>query len=233
VFAGWGERLKPEIEVWAAQPRGRGMRFKEVPCVSVPEMVDDYLTVLRPALSASPEVPFVFYGHSLGGVVAFEVTRRLEAEGLPTPRHLFIGASAPPKLGLIHPRILHLPDDEFVSAVQERYAGIPAAVLSEPELMELLLPVLKADFAAYENYDHAQATPVHCPVTVFAGRDDWGISPEMLGQWVHHTTDEFEIHTVAGEHFFLTVPESRDLALERIRQSLLPARAGLASARLA
>ena len=126
-FSGWGERLKPEIEVWTAQPRGRGMRFRERPFESVAEMVEEYYEALRPTLTSGLTVPFAFYGHSLGGLMAWELTRRLEADGLPLPQHLFIGATAPPHMGLLHARISHLPDEGFVEAIQERYGGIPPA----------------------------------------------------------------------------------------------------------
>ena len=220
MFAGWGERLKPEIEVFAAMPKGRGMRFKEVPCETVADMVEDYLEVLREKLLEEPRLPFAFYGHSLGGIVAFEVARRLEEEGMPGPDHLFIGATAPPHLGLIHSRIRHLPDNEFVAAVQDRYAGIPAAVLNEPELMELLLPVLKADFSAYEDYEYGVSTQVDCPLTAFAGDADKGLVPSLLDGWSKHTARKFAVHTVAGEHFFLTVPETREFVLATIQEAM-------------
>ena len=214
VFAGWSERLQPDAEVWAALPRGRGQRFRETTVETVEAMVEDYLWALRDNLN----LPFAFYGHSLGGLVAFEVARRLEAEGLPTPEHLFIGASAPPHYGLIHSKIGHLPDAEFVDVVQERYAGIPAAVLNEPELMELLLPVLRADFAAYENYEFADTGSLSCPVTAFSGAEDRGIAPEVMAGWSQHTRGRFEMHTVPGDHFFLTV--SKDFVLSTIQQNL-------------
>jgi len=214
MFAGWGERLKPEIEVWAALPRGRGMRFREKTLETVEAMVEDYLWSLRDNL----DMPFAFYGHSLGGLVAFEMARRLEAEGLPSPEHLFIGASAPPHFGLIHSRIGHLSGAEFVDAVQERYAGIPAPVLNEPELMELLLPVLRADFSAYEDYEFANTALLRCPVTVFAGSEDRGISEEMMIGWEQHTRGRFEMHAVSGDHFFLTT--SKDIVLTTIQKSL-------------
>jgi medium-chain acyl-[acyl-carrier-protein] hydrolase len=211
VFAGWGEVLGPNMEVWAAQPRGRGSRFRESLHHSVAEIVDDYLVVLREQLDR----PFAFYGHSLGGLVAFEATRRLCAEGLPLPEHLFIGASAPPVLGLLHPRIHHLPDEPFVTAVQERYAGIPEAVLREPELMELFLPALKADFAAHETFDRSRVTRVSCPITAMAGADDPVIQPAMMEEWARHTESDFALHEIPGDHFFLAT--SRSAVLSRIR----------------
>jgi len=174
--------------------------FERKTLETVEAMVEDYLWSLRDNL----DMPFAFYGHSLGGLVAFEMARRLEAEGLPSPEHLFIGASAPPHFGLIHSRIGHLSGAEFVDAVQERYAGIPAPVLNEPELMELLLPVLRADFSAYEDYEFANTALLRCPVTVFAGSEDRGISEEMMIGWEQHTRADLRCMQYREDHFFLT-----------------------------
>jgi surfactin synthase thioesterase subunit len=218
MFAGWGERLKPEIEVWAALPRGRGMRFRDTPFMTVEAMVEEYFSALRPFLESRPDLPFAFYGHSLGGLLAFEITRRLQAEGLPMPTLVFMGASTPPHLGLIHEEIHHLPDAEFVTAIQERYAGIPQEVLNEPELMEIFLPALKADFAAYERYRFEEGVPVYCPLTAFAGASDRGIAPRLIEEWGRHTEGEFLLRTVPGDHFFLTT--SAEAVLGAIRESL-------------
>jgi len=214
VFAGWGEKLQPGFEVWAAQPRGRGMRFSETPHRSVAEMVQDYLEVLRGHL----ELPFAFYGHSLGGLLALELAQQLQSEGLPPPRHLFIGASAPPVVGLLQPRIAHLPDEGFVTAVQERYAGIPELVLREPELMQIFLPPLKADFSAYETFDRDSVTQICCPITAFAGSDDAVIAPDVLQEWHRHTEASFDLCVVPGDHFFLST--SVEPVLSTIREKM-------------
>jgi surfactin synthase thioesterase subunit len=215
VFAGWGEKLKPGIEVWAAQPRGRGSRFYETPHPSVAEMVQDYLQVLRSHL----DLPFAFYGHSLGGLLALELTQQLSAEGLPLPSHFFVGASAPPVVGLVHSRISHLSDDGFVTAVQERYSGIPESVLREPELMEIFLPALKADFAAHENFDRSQIKQTRCPITAFAGSDDAMISPDLMREWRQHTEVSFDLRILPGDHFFLST--SGDSVLSTIREKMV------------
>lgn len=213
VFSGWGQQLGPEIEVLAAHPRGRGMRFRERPDVSVQGMVEDLLPVLQTHL----DLPYVLYGHSLGGLIAFEITRLLEMQGLRMPEHLFLGASAPPHLGLIHEAIHHLPNPEFVVALQERYAGIPQEVLREPELLAMFLPALKADFTAYELYQFREAEPVNCPISVFAGESDPGIRPALLEQWSRHTSREFSFNVVPGDHFFLA--ESTPIVLASIQDA--------------
>ncbi len=218
VFAGWGEKLKPGIEVWAAHPRGRGRRFSEPPHRSVAEMVQDYL----PVVCAHLDLPFAFYGHSLGGLLALELAQQLRAQGLPLPGHLFIGASAPPVAGLIHPPISHLSDEGFVAEVQERYSGIPESVLKESELMELFLPALRADFSAYETFDRNSVTRADCPITAFAGSDDAVITPDVMEGWRHHTEVSFDLHIIPGEHFFLST--SGELVLSIIRKKMLSTR---------
>jgi medium-chain acyl-[acyl-carrier-protein] hydrolase len=223
VFAGWGEKLKPGIEVWAAQPRGRGSRFYETPHPSVDEMVKDYLQVLRAHL----DLPFAIYGHSLGGLLAFQLAQQLRAEGLPQPSHFFVGACAPPVVGLIHSRISHLPDEGFVTAVQERYSGIPESVLREPELMEMFLPALKADFTAHETFDRSRVTQIGCPITALAGRDDAMVTHTLMREWSRHTEVSFELRVIPGDHFFLST--CGDLVLSTIREKVsgtLPAGPG-------
>ena len=215
IFAGWGERLKPGIEVWAAHPRGRGKCFSEPPHRSVTEMVQDYLPLLRAHL----DVPFVFYGHSFGGLLALELAQQLRREGLPAPSHLFIGASAPPVAGLIHPSISHLSDEDFVTAVQELYSGIPQSVLKESQLMEILLPALKADFSAYETFDRNGVTQACCPITAFAGSDDAAVTPEVMQQWRRHTEVSFDLRIIPGDHFFLST--SSEIVLSIIREKML------------
>jgi medium-chain acyl-[acyl-carrier-protein] hydrolase len=216
-FAGWETKLAPQIEVWAAQPRGRGMRFSEPPHQSVAQMVQDYLQVLRTHL----DLPFAFYGHSFGALLALELAQQLWEEGLPLPAHLFIGASAPPVAGLIHPRISHLPDEGFVTAVQARYSSIPESVLRESELMEIFLPALKADFSAYETFDRNCVTRVHCPITALAGSEDAVIAPSVMQQWRWHTDVSFDLCLVPGDHFFLST--SGELVLSTIRKRMLSA----------
>lgn len=220
VFHGWGERLRPEVEVWAAQPRARGMRFRERPLGSVAEMAEEYLEALRVGfgLGGPAAGAYAFYGHSLGGLLAFELVRRIEAEGLPGPQHLFIGATVPPHMGLIHERIGHLEDGAFVDAVQERYGGIPAEMLREPELLALFLPALKTDFAAYENHVHRRGKKIAAPMTVFAGEGDTASRAVLLEEWERYTSGPFMLRVTPGDHFFLS--RSLEMVLGWIRQGL-------------
>ena len=217
MFHGWGDLFNGEFEVCAAQPRGRGMRYKEPLLPSLNAIVSDYL----PAILAHTDLPFAFYGHSLGGLLAFAMCRKLEELGNPLPRYLFLGACPPPILGLTRPAIHHLQDDHFVSAIQERYAGIPASVLNEPDLMEIFLPGLKADYAAHETYDRTGLVKVSRPITLFAGLDDSEYPPKSLAQWALHTTAHFTQQVVPGDHFFLAT--SSDQVTAEIKAQMIAA----------
>jgi medium-chain acyl-[acyl-carrier-protein] hydrolase len=159
-------------------------------------------------------VPFALFGHSMGALVSFELARRLDAE----PDHLFVSARRAPHLPERMPPIAHLPDPEFVAAVQRRYAGIPQAVLESPDLLELLLFRLRADFEVLETYEHRRGVPLGCPISVFGGREDTTVSEADLAGWSEHTRSQVRTRVLSGPHLFLQ--EQRQAILAAIAEDL-------------
>ena len=192
-----------------AQPPGRGARFLDRPH----SRLDLWIEEAAEAVSPYRDRPFAFYGHSLGAWVAFEVMRRMRGDGKRQPVHFFAAASRAPHLGPVTPPIHQLPDEAFVKAIQKRYGGIPAEILNEPELMKMFLPVLRADFTAYETHVSRDEEPLTVPVTVVTGAEDGVVTPEIAGQWEQHTHARFELLTLPGGHFFLTRSQNALLAL--------------------
>jgi medium-chain acyl-[acyl-carrier-protein] hydrolase len=199
VFHAWGGDFPAEIEVAAAVLPGREQRAKEPPETNLMRLVGRLAESLSPVLDR----PFAFFGHSLGALTAFELTRELRRRGLPIPRHLFVAARPapqdPPPDGPLH----QLPHDEFVAEVCRRFNGIPAIVLREEELMRMFVPILRADFALVETYRYRSEPPLDCPLTAFAGAEDRTASPSALERWREHTRVAFELQTIEGGHFFL------------------------------
>jgi medium-chain acyl-[acyl-carrier-protein] hydrolase len=221
VFFGWPELLAPAVEViWIQQP-GRGSRFVEKPHTQVNAISAEIAAEIAAENSGSNPIPFAFYGHSLGALVAFEVARQLRRQSLPQPVHLLVGAARGPHLERILPPLGHLTDDQFIQEMQNRYSGIPEAVLEHPELLKLFLPVLRADFAAFESYLYAEEPPLGCPVSAFSGKNDPMVTRESMEAWSRHTNDVFTLHTLVGDHFFVT--SERATLVELIRQSLIGA----------
>ena len=198
-FRPWIEALPDGVEMWAVELPGRSRRIAEPPVGDVPALAD----ALASAVRTSIEGPFSFFGHSMGGLVAFEVCRRLVRAGAPLPAHLVVSARRAPQLPPRVEPIAGLSDAEFVRAIVERYDGIPAAVLREKELLSLFLPALRADLAALEGYTYEPAPPLPIPITALAGRDDPNAPADDIAPWREHTSAKFALHTVPGGHFFL------------------------------
>jgi surfactin synthase thioesterase subunit len=214
VFRPWTTELPSGLELLIVQLPGREGRWREPALKSISEIVPAVADALMPQLVE----PFVFYGHSLGGLIAFEVTRLLRRRGAPLPLRLFLGAHRAPHLPNPHPPIRHLPDLEFIDQIRQRYDGIPQAVLDNPELLELMLPCLRADFHAYETYEYAEEAPLPCPVSAFGGEKDTYVTASEVAGWREQTAGPFRLRMTSGNHFFLQT--HRPAIISGIREDL-------------
>lgn len=215
VYRPWTALLPPRVELWAVELPGRATRFAE-PAVPDIGALADPLTL---AIRSDVQGPFVFFGHSMGALLAFEVCRRLARAGAPLPAHLVVSAKRAPRLALNLAPVSRLPDDEFVRTMVERYDGIPAAVLRERELLSLLLPMLRADLAAVEGYRYERGAPLPVPITALAGRRDPVAPAEDVQGWREETAARFTLHTVDDGHFFINT--SRPAVLEILLSDVL------------
>ncbi len=198
----------------AAQLPGRDGLFRKPPLTDMPALIQWLAVQLIPRL----DVPFAIFGHSLGALVAYEFARELRRRGGPAPVHLFVSASAAPHLRPARPAIHQLPRPAFISMMQLRYNAIPQAVLDEPDLLEMLLPVLQADVTVFETYRCTEEAPLSCPMSAFGGTTDGTLSAESVAAWSKHTDDDFSMHMLTGGHFFLQ--DSRAALLEAISLKL-------------
>lgn len=196
-FRGWAEAL-PALDVCLVQAPGREARMREAPLTAMSAFVDSLLPSLKPHL----DLPFVFFGHSLGGLMIFEVARRLRREGLPMPAHLFPSASPAPHLSRVDNPIHHLPDDALRQKLIN-YQGTPKEILEHEELMQLVLPVIRADFTIWETYAAADEPPLDVPVTAFGGLTDAEVTRDEVDAWRSVTTQKFSLRMLPGNHFFL------------------------------
>ena len=178
---------------------GRGSRHPEPPLTNLLALVENLSQAIHPLL----DKPFAFFGHSMGALIAFELTRTLRRKGLAQPNILFISACAAPQLSNPHPQIHHLPDAEFVNELKN-LNGIPSEILQNNELMKLSLPTIRADFEMVETYQYQADAPLACPIITLGGTDDSRVSREGLEGWAMHTNDSFESQFFAGGHFFIT-----------------------------
>jgi medium-chain acyl-[acyl-carrier-protein] hydrolase len=204
-FSKWPAELPGATETWVAHYPGRGSRHNEAPIKELATLTEEICLAIQPLL----DKPFALFGHSLGALIAFELTRCLRQNAFPLPDALFVSACGAPHLPDPHPPIHALPDTEFLRALQE-LNGIPAEVAKLPELMELLLPTLHADFEVAESYQYiSNAYELTCPIVAFGGNDDPRVSRERLEGWASLTDGCFKSQYFPGDHFFInTIRES-------------------------
>jgi len=195
----WARLLPPTVELCALQLPGRETRRSEPPYSTFDEAIAGLSAAIDPLL----DKPFVFFGHSLGALLAFETARRLRGEGKPQPQHLLLSSRRPPQLPEPFGPVAALPEGEFIAEIRRRYDGIPQVILQEPELMALFLPTLRADFGVLESHVYQAEPPLAAPITVYGGSGDPIVTAAALSQWREHTVGAFAQQQFPGGHFYL------------------------------
>jgi len=193
------------VEVCAARLPARDSRVKEKPLRSVFEAV----APLAAAIFEMLDRPYVLYGHSLGAILALETARELRRMGAREPEQLIVSASPAPQLPWNHPPMRHLHRDAFLEEIQERYGEIARPILNDRELLDLLLPGLRADVEMLETYRYSPEDPLDCPVTAYAGVLDQTVTRTSLEAWREQTRSGFQLHMVSGDHFCLPAVQAR------------------------
>ncbi len=214
VFRAWPDDLPAGVEVCSVQLPGRESRLKEPLFTRLPPLVQTLARVLRSYMN----MPFAFFGHSVGTLVSFELARELRRQSAPGPLYLFVAGRWAPQIPDPDPPIHQLPEPEFREELR-RFNGTPELVLQHNELMSLLLPTLRADFEINETYAYTADEPLDCPIFAFGGLQDVKVSQEGLAAWRAHTRSNFKLRLFPGDHFFLH--SARTLVLQALSQDLI------------
>lgn len=205
IFRSWQQSLSDTIEVCPVQLPGRGSRIAEPPCADINQLVRCAAQALAPYL----DKPFALFGHSMGALIAFELARHMRRECSAQPIHLFVSGRPSPQT-MSEPSDLDQLDSELPEMLRRQ--------IRNPELRELVLPVLRADLALCKSYIYTPETPFLFPITAFGGLDDHGVPRHCLEGWREHTTGPFVLRMFPGDHFFLDT--CRLLLLEAISKEL-------------
>lgn len=213
VFFPWARHLGPEIELWAIRLPGRETRLREAPIGSFEAMRRAVIAELAPQLKP----PFALLGHSLGAILAYTLARDLQRAGSTAPKALIVAGARPPARPIPRPLLSEMDDTRFVRELGERYDSLPPSVVQNPELLALVLPVLRADIGVYESYQHETEPLLRCRTAAFGGEGDPLVSPADLAGWSAHCAGNFSHQLFPGNHFFLqSGVEAAVKATERI-----------------
>jgi surfactin synthase thioesterase subunit len=199
-FRKWPEYMTDDIEICAIQLPGRENRLKDPVIKSLDAVMAQLVDELIPYMDR----PFAFYGHSMGTLIAFELTRELRRRRLTGPVQLLVSGRCAPQVVDPDLQLHQLPDNEFIEGLR-KYNGTPEAVLNDRQLMAFLIPLLRADFTVCETYQYVPEPPLDCPIFAFAGVNE--ISSQYLQGWQHQTTSDFESKLYPGGHFFINTEQ--------------------------
>lgn len=212
-FRTWPDYLPHNVEVQTLEMPGREAQLRLPGFVRIEPLV----AAIGDAIKDYMDPPFVFFGHSMGALVSFEVARLLRREDATQPRALFVSGRRPPQLP-IEPPTYNLPEDEFIEELRTM-GGTPEEVLSHPELLTLLLPTLRSDFELCQTYSYTEAPPFNFPITAFGGLNDQFVPREEMDKWREQTTGPFQLRMFPGDHFFLH--SSQALLLQMLSRDLV------------
>ncbi|MGC0417228.1 thioesterase II family protein [Embleya sp. AB8] len=198
LFRGWGSRLPDGVELLAVQYPGREDRRREQPIGEMAELLDR----LADAWAELPDVPYAFFGHSMGATVAYELATRLERTTGQGPVHLFVGAAHAPGTGTVP---TDAPPERLAEHIDRYFGGLPAQIREDQAWVRRLTLLLAADFALYRSHRPRPGAPwrLGAAITGFAGDRDRAVPAEHMASWADRTAAGFDLRVEAGAHLFI------------------------------
>ena len=213
IFRTWQDYLPDNIQVCPLELPGRGSRLRETPFKNITSLV----RAIAPAIESWLDLPFAFFGHSLGAIVSFELACFLRREYGKLPVHLIVSGRQAPPIPDRSPKY-NLAEADLISELKS-LGGTPKDILENSEMLELVLPIIRADLTMDETYHYQASEPLDCPITVFGGLQDPETTKEDLEAWEKHTNKSFSLQMFSGNHFFINT-EQQSL-LQKIGQILV------------
>ncbi len=218
IFNKWRTLLDKSIEFFPVELAGRGRRIREPMYNSISEAVDDVFKIVSPDAG---KMPYALFGHSMGSVIAFELTYKLRENNLTEPVHLlFSGRGAPHIPGDDKKKYHLMPENEFKEEMI-LLGGTAREFFNHPELLEVFLPLLRSDLRVNESYEYKEKPgKLDCSITILNGLKDEDVKPEEVEEWRAHTNHHCTIHNFPGGHFFIN--DETEKIVEIVNNSLTP-----------
>ena len=204
------------VELCAIRLPGRETRISEMSFTDSEALVEQMTEVL----AGDCDIPYAIFGHSMGAVLAYELAQSFRRHGLPQPACLFVSGRVAAHLKLPAKPVHALPLQSFLLELEARYGGLPRELLTDQEMLDFYLPILRADLQLIETYQYKDTSPLSCPIVVSGGLADRSIWLEGLESWKHHTVGAFAVQRYDGDHFYLSGVSKVSL-LRMVREKLI------------
>lgn len=197
IYNEWKKKLGDFIVVNPVELSGRGKRFVEPLYDKLEDAVEDVFNLIKDDL----EEPYALYGHSMGSIIAYELCHKIIDNNLPAPEHIFFSGRCAPSIKRKKKPIHNLPDEEFKHEILD-LGGTPKELFENEELLDIFIPIIKADFRVVENYIYEEKNDLDLNITVLYGEDEEWEAYE-IEKWREHTRKNCNIFTTEGGHFFI------------------------------
>ena len=223
MFGKWEQYLDSRIELIPVELAGRGRRIGEALYGDLPDAIEDVFQLVKEEICLVKDdicaSPYALFGHSMGGLIAYELAQKIQDHELPPPVHIFFsGQRAPHIIDAKEKKYCLMDDLEFRRELIE-LGGTPPEFFEIPELVDTFLPLLRNDFRLAETETHQRKIrPLDVDFSVFLGKDD-DLTPEQGEGWKQHTRQDCRIHYFDGGHFFLN--DLTEQLVKLINDSLL------------
>jgi len=214
IYHRWEKLLPRHLTVVPIKLPGREGRFNETPYDNIESLIHS----MSSAIADSIQEPFALYGHSMGGLIAYELAQHLRKHYDKSPRVLFVSASRSPDR-FKKDRALHrLPDEEMIQSLIRDFGRGGKTTAAELDMMRAMSDTIRADLKLLETYEHKPQEPLPCPIVGIAATEDHRVTASDVNGWRSFTTARFTMRTMAGHHFFLRQQEKAitDLIASRL-----------------
>jgi medium-chain acyl-[acyl-carrier-protein] hydrolase len=199
----WAADFPEEIEVCPILLPGREGRIDEPPYRDIDDLTEELSRALAPSLDR----PFAIFGHSMGALIGFELARKLRRDFNTIPAHLFVSGYRGPQLPHTEPKLHNLAHGDFIARIRSMQDAQDEAT-QNVELMELMLPTLRADLQLCETYQCRAESPLECPIGAFGGMSDRRVKEQHLAAWSEQTSVHFNLRMMRGGHLYLNEQEA-------------------------
>ncbi|MBO4204434.1 thioesterase II family protein [Micromonospora echinofusca] len=210
----WADLLPSTVELCAVQLPGRGGRSGEPARGRAAELAAE----IAEGVAAEADLPYAFFGHSMGGLLAFEAAQLLAGQGAPAPMGLMVSSARSPDRWDRPGRRFHTGSDAELIGMLRVQGATPPELFEFPDLLELALPPLRADLEVCETYVFAERPPLTVPIAVFGGSEDPGVTAADLAGWRRHSIAPVSVRIFGGDHFYHTeaLPQLLDVVVSHL-----------------
>jgi acyl transferase domain-containing protein/surfactin synthase thioesterase subunit/short-subunit dehydrogenase len=194
-FSGWRKKIPDDIDLCLIQLPGHELRRGEPLLATLDPVISGITQSLRQYL----DVPYVFFGHSMGALLAVEVAKNLIKLNVPLPKYLIL-SSASPITEVSRQDLSSLSDEDFIDFINKNFGGIPSSLLENKEILKEFLPTMRADFSILNSLPPLKEA-LNIPVTTIYCMDDPSNSEESINKWASTTRASYQSIKLPGGHF--------------------------------